>query len=716
MSDFGCRVRQKAPESGGLSSSAQFTQMLPQGPLTPMFANMMMLRAVTGDFYETMREKIPIFDAAINRLVSMNGTIKIIGDNDKLVSELEDICLNIPVNDHQKGLNAYQANHSNEAFEQGFAFGEMIATPDMKDLAELRVADSKFIAFRLNAQGRTEPWYRYLDANAALQRFPSTNGQNIMQALSRPLVSPFGGLLTVNGWQEKKLNPANKMYLSFNNENTDPHGVSVMRSTEFCAGILATIQTSFQHVFRRWGDPSFHVDYKTSKKNLGATALEDRRKELETTFTRIARAKSLGNSADLVTAHDPDSEIKVVVIGADGKIIPAEIPLRHLLEQIVGKTGMPAWMLGIYWAVGERMASLEVETVLQDSKIRQFAMLPDYIRICSTALALRGRKWKSINTTMDENKPGDWGIKFETPNLRDEVARAQARFLNAQADQMQHTAGTGLPVEITPPKPGKAAHDSSCDCGCKDVDGQKELHRPTPWPELDQIEADYENQLKKDWNELGQKCLAIIGLGEMPKGVDGESFTFNGEERQRIMAAMKDFIGEFEPTDGSPLRWYYGQSYSLGLIQAAQLVGEARPILDIIKNRGIYNELVNNGFQLLKDNATKQIVGKILPEMQAHVLAGSNPLHVADRLAKLFGEQNSSWERLARTEMSVAAEQAKLDEWKERGINVKKGIVAGKHTHPYCRCANTVQQVDGKWVVKFVPAPDACGICRALRE
>jgi len=716
MSNSGNRTKSKVPadSGGGLSSSAQFTPMLPQGSLTPMFDNMMLLRKVTGEFYETMREKVPIFDAAINRLVSMNGTIKIIGDNDKLVSELEDICLNIPVNDHQKGLNAYQANHSNEAFEQGFAFGEMLATPNMKDLAELRVADSKFISFRLNGQGRTEPYLRYMDANAARQRFPSTNGQNIMQALSCPLTSPFSGLLTANGWQEKKLNPANKMYLSFNNENTDPHGVSVMRSTEFCAGILATIQTSFQHVFRRWGDPSFHVDYKTSKKNLGATALEERRKELETTFTRIARAKSMGNSADLVTAHDPDSEIKVAVIGADGKIIPAEIPLRHLLEQIVGRTGLPAWMLGIYWAVGERMASLEVETVLQDSKIRQFAMLPDYIRICSTALSLRGRKWKSINTSMDENKPGDWGVKFETPNLRDEVARAQARFLNAQADQMQHTAGTGLPVEISTPKPGKALHDDGCSCGCKGITGEKELHRPTPWPELDRIEAEYETRLKADWDEVRQKCLAVLKLGPMPKGIDGDAFTFSAEERQRIMDTMKDFVGEYAPVDGSPLRWYYGQSYSLGLIQAANLVGEVRPILDIIKNREIYDELVKNGFQMLKDNATRQIVGKIIPELQAHVLAGSNPLSVAERLGRLFGEQNSSWERLARTEMSVAAEQAKLDEWKERGINVKKGIVAGKDTHPRCRCANTVQEVNGKWLVKFVPAPDACGICKAL--
>jgi len=52
--------------------------------------------------------------------------------------------------------------------------------------------------------------------------------------------------------------------------------------------------------------------------------------------------------------------------------------------------------------------------------------------------------------------------------------------------------------------------------------------------------------------------------------------------------------------------------------------------------------------------------------MEAFVIAGSNPLEVGRRLEKLFGDQNKSWERLARSEMSMAAEQAKIDEWKAR--------------------------------------------------
>jgi hypothetical protein len=61
-----------------------------------------------------------------------------------------------------------------------------------------------------------------------------------------------------------------------------------------------------------------------------------------------------------------------------------------------------------------------------------------------------------------------------------------------------------------------------------------------------------------------------------------EAFAFTAEQRSAIMQAMKEFIGGYPIDDpDSPLRWYYGQSYSLGLIQAAKLIGQSRPILDI---------------------------------------------------------------------------------------------------------------------------------------
>jgi SPP1 gp7 family putative phage head morphogenesis protein len=686
MKVFGWELKKADPE---ITSKPQIGPGGAQGQMTSWF-NSQIFRKVSGGFYEVLREGIPVIDGAIRRLISLNGTIKPIGDNMDIVKELEDFSLNVPVNDMQKGIHAFLENGSNETFEQGFSISEFIATKDLKDIEGLRVADSKNIVFRKNAKGKAEPWYRPPGQLMSSYSLPA-------DAIEKIINAKYGETLSLGGIEETKLNMSNKLYFSINNENTDPHGVSIMRSLEFVSQIFITLENSLKNVAERFGDPAYHVHYKSSK---AGKDIKTRREDLQNDFNDVINAKRAGKSADLVTAGDPNSEVVITVIGHDGQIIEYEIPFRHVVEQIVAKVNLPAWMIGYYWSTTERMATLEVETVLQDAKIRQLAMLPEFLRLFSAYLKIRGFKWDTITT--DPDKPGDWGLMFETPNLRDMVSQAQARFLNAQADMMEGNVQTQTTVNV-----GAASNriqssklksfkikDMEFECGCGNKShhpGKKELSRSEPWPELDEVEQKYEDELKYDWEEFMNKVFEILNLSEA-KGQkqdipDIDAFTFSSEQRQAIMDDLENYIGQYDFRDtDSAVRFYYGQAYSLGLIQAAKLIGQERPILDIIKNSEVFEEIASNGFTLLKDNATKAIVDKIIPEVEAQVLAGSNPRHVADRLKKLFGDQNSDWERLARSEMTLAAESAKGDEWKEQGI--KK--------------------------LEFSPAPDAYPICEAL--
>lgn len=671
---FGFGKKQKATNN---VTKPQFGVNNPQGPMTPYFKDYY-LRKVSGTFYEALREGIPVIDAAIRRLISLNGTIKIIGDNQAIVRELEDFCLNIPVNDTQKGIHAFLENAGNETFEQGFCLPEFVAQKDLKGIAELRVPDSKDIIFRKNAEGRAEPWYRNR-WNSSQTRLSNPN--SIMQTI---LTAQFGQSVMVGGMMEQKLNPANKLYFSINNENNNPYGVSLMRSMEFCSKLLATMQNSLGNVWERFGDPSYHVNYGLTKRSLNGETLEERRQKIANDFDAAIRAKRAGKSADFVSALNADDKMEISVIGADNQVLELEVPARHVLEQLIGKTGLPAWMLGIYWSTTERMATLEVEAILQDAKIRQLAMLPEFIRLFSTHLKMRGLKYSRITTSVDT--PGDWGIIFETPNLRDMVAQAQARFLNAQADMMgAEQESLVTESKTTPPSikkktlvadPSRHVH--------------KELYRPDDWPDLDKIEDDYEARMKSDWEDLHQKVRLILGLGipVTDKGVTRDSFTFSVEERAQVLAALKDYIGQYSPDDeDSPVSWYYGQAYSLGLLQAVKLIGKDRPILDIIKNSEIYDALVKEGFSRVKDRSTLRIKNKILTEMEAFAISGTSPINVAERLKKLFTDGNSDWERLARSELSMAAERAKGEEWKAWGVET----------------------------MDFMPGPDACSICVALK-
>jgi hypothetical protein len=689
-------------------SRAEIRDTNPQGDLTSIFQNYV-FRKVSGEFYEKLREAIPLIDAAIDRLISLMGTIRIIGDNMDCVKELEDFNLSVPVNDTQEGIQSWWQNMWNETLEQGFGLSEYITTPDMKDIAGLRVADSKNIIFRRNSEGKSEPWYRY----PKYQNYSYTMPGYLIQQI---LTATYGQTVSIGGSDEMKLNPANKLYFSRNNENTDPYGSSIMRSMEWSSQILCTIENSIKNTSERFGDPMYHAHLKHKTADL-----EKVRKRLEDDLKVIVNAKRAGGSGDIVTATGEDGDVEIKIVGHDGQIMAYDVPLRHVKENLISKL-LPAWMLGIYWSTTERMATLEVESVLQDSKVRQLLALPKLLKLYSSVLKIRGKKWNSITTSLD--KPGDWGVIFEIPNLRDLVAQAQARFLNSQADLMQsgaQAANTQTSVNVGAATIDVLGHkfpllNSPLKRGDKGVCCEKELHRPTPWPELDKVETDYENELKYDWAELQDKVFTIlkltneksVGAGldpalkrvtarvtptgqkqDPPAGIpDIEAFTFSEEQRKQIMQAMESYIGEYDyQNTNSPVRYYYGQSYSLGLIQAAKLIGKDRPILDIIKNKEIYDELCRTGFDLVKDNATRAITNKILPEMEAHMTAGSNPKDVARKLNRLFGDQNSDWERLTRSEMSMAAEKAKLNEWS--AWKVKE--------------------------VEFTPAPDACSICFAVK-
>jgi hypothetical protein len=260
MKLLGYELRKAPAEAGRQTSSSQIRPNMPQGPLTPYFQDQV-LRKVSGEFYEVLREGIPIIDSAIRRLISLNGTIKIIGDDPALVKELEDFCRSVPVNDTQKGIHAFLENASNETFEQGFSISEFVATPDLRDIAGLRVADSKQIVYRRNADGKAEPWYR----NPGLAPMRTRNRpEQIVQDI---LTATYNQSVYISGMYETKLRPQNLLYFSINNENSDPYGVSIMRSIEFVSKILVTMQNSIANVWERFGDPMYSVLLTTANKS-----------------------------------------------------------------------------------------------------------------------------------------------------------------------------------------------------------------------------------------------------------------------------------------------------------------------------------------------------------------------------------------------------------------------------------------------------------------
>jgi SPP1 gp7 family putative phage head morphogenesis protein len=108
--------------------------------------------------------------------------------------------------------------------------------------------------------------------------------------------------------------------------------------------------------------------------------------------------------------------------------------------------------------------------------------------------------------------------------------------------------------------------------------------------------------------------------------------------------------------------------------------------------------LVKDGFKLVKKGTTREITTKVIAEMEAQMLAGTNSRHVADVLSKVFENANDNWERLARSEMAMAAETAKIDEFKAEGI-ARMHYYAAFDACPICL------PLEGDYDINDVPLP-----------
>ncbi len=74
-------------------------------------------------------------------------------------------------------------------------------------------------------------------------------------------------------------------------------------------------------------------------------------------WSRAMQDTRSGSVRDFVAVGDVD----IQVIGADAPVLDSEVPVRQILEQVVAKTGIPPFMLGLSWSSTERMSSQQAD-------------------------------------------------------------------------------------------------------------------------------------------------------------------------------------------------------------------------------------------------------------------------------------------------------------------------------------------------------------------
>lgn len=160
----------------------------------------------------------------------------------------------------------------------------------------------------------------------------------------------------------------------------------------------------------------FAVVYKPQGDIIDGAYAKERGETLAREWSAAMASSKDGSVRDFVAVGDVD----IKVIGADNTIPESEVPVRQILEQLVSRTGIPPFMLGLSWSSTERMSAQQADLMTSELTAIRRTLEPVISKICDLWLRLHGR-------------PYGFEICWEPINLQDRVEEAKALLYKAQS-------------------------------------------------------------------------------------------------------------------------------------------------------------------------------------------------------------------------------------------------------------------------------------------
>lgn len=339
---------------------------------------------VERELYSSLREAVPIIDAALHKIVRLIGNfeIKIEGKEPKRI--VDDFVRNVNTNGMSKGIFSFLSSYLDNLLTYGEAVGEMVLSADGEEIYSLYNAGLNDVEIR----AKDSPLNVVVCLKESGAVVPLKNQQLILVSL---------------------LNP----------ESGTVKGTSVLKGLPFVSSILLRIFTSIKTNWERVGDIRFAVSY--NPKSGEETISEENAKLIADEWKKAMRSDSV---CDFVSAGD----VSIKVIGAESQMPDCEIPIKFIMEQIIAKLGIPPFLLGISWSSTERMSEQQADILTSELEYYRSVLEPVINRIISTQLRLKGYNC-------------DFEIEWSDINLQDTVELSKARLYNAQAMQIEAEMG-----------------------------------------------------------------------------------------------------------------------------------------------------------------------------------------------------------------------------------------------------------------------------------
>ena len=329
--------------------------------------------------YRELRAAVPVVDAAIGKLVRLCGGFEVKGKAEK---RLREFLRTVPCGRGQYGIDAFLSAYLDSLLTYGRAVGELVVAGE-----------------RLRA-------VCWGDVTALEVR----EGAN---ALDMELWGPDEqGMLRKLPWQELLL------FTTMNPEPEHPYGVSLLRGMPFLADILMKIYNTIGVNWERAGNVRYSVVCRPGEE-LDPAQARERGSQIASEWARAMEDGKNGMVRDFVAVGD----VEIKVIGGENPILDSEVPVRQILEQLIAKTGLPPFLLGMSWSTTERMSAQQADLLTSELWAIRRTVEPVIRKICRTFLILEG-----LDPEVE--------ILWEEISLRDLAETAKAELYRAQARKL----------------------------------------------------------------------------------------------------------------------------------------------------------------------------------------------------------------------------------------------------------------------------------------
>ena len=335
--------------------------------------------------YRSIREAIPIVDAAILKLIRLAGGVRVTAGDPRAEAGLRRFLRTVPTGRGQRGIESFLDVYLDSMLTCGRAVGEMVLSRDRREVAAVLCGNAADVEIR---EGDSP-----LEFALCVRR------------AGEVVELPYQDLL---------------LFTPFQPETDSPYGVSLLRSMPFLTEILLKIYQAMGMNWERMGNVRFAVVYKPGSDGLERAWAQERSEQIAREWSAAMQAGKNGTVRDFVAVGD----VVIKVIGADNQVLDSEVPVRQILEQLVARTGIPPFLLGLSWSSTERMSTQQADMMTSEIAAIRRSLEPVVERICGLWLRVHG---------FDPEVTVDW----DEVDLQDLVEEARAELYRQQAEKVR---------------------------------------------------------------------------------------------------------------------------------------------------------------------------------------------------------------------------------------------------------------------------------------